>query len=139
MGSYRIGRAILILAAGATTMGAMMSSKENDGRIDYVEFRANDLQRTKVFYSEVFRWRFTDYGPDYTSFADGRLTGGFHRGDPTPGGTLAVIYAVQLEAMQARIEQAGGTIVKPIFSFPGGRRLHFHDPSGNELAVWSDK
>ena len=139
MGGYRIRRAILILAAGATTMGAMMSSRENDGRIDYVEFRAKDLQRTKAFFGEVFRWTFTDYGPDYTSFEDGRLSGGFHRGDPTPGATLVVIYAVQLEATQARIEQAGGRIVKPIFSFPGGRRLHFSDPSGNELAVWSDR
>lgn len=115
-----------------------MSSNENDGRIDYIEFQAKDLERTKTFYGEVFGWKFTDYGPDYTSFEDGRLTGGFHRGDATPGGSLAVIYAVDLEAMQARIETFGGTIVKPIFSFPGGRRLHFHGPNGNELAVWSD-
>lgn len=120
-------------------MGAMMSSKDNDGRIDYVEFRAKDLERTKVFYGGVFGWKFTDYGPDYTSFEDGRLTGGFHQGDLAPGGALAVIYAVNLEAMKTKIEEAAGTIVKPVFSFPGGRRFHFHDPSGNELAVWSDK
>ena len=67
---------------------------------------------------------------------------GFSQRDVTPGaggGTLVVIYAVDLEAMQTKIEEAGGTIVKPIFSFPGGRRFHFHDPNGNELAVWSDK
>ena len=119
-----------------------MSSKDNDGRIDYIEFRAKDLERTKAFYGAVFRWKFTDFGPEYTSFEDGRLAGGFHQGDVTPaagGGTLAVIYAVDLEAMQTKTEEAGGTIVKPIFSFPGGRRFHFHDPSGNELAVWSDK
>lgn len=142
MGKHGIWKALLVLAAVTTTMGAMMSSKDNDGRIDYIEFRAEDLERTKAFYGEVFRWKFTDYGPDYTSFEDGRLTGGFSQGDVTPGtggGTLVVIYTVDLEAMQARIEEAGGTIVKPIFSFPGGRRFHFHDPNGNELAVWSEK
>ena len=110
-----------------------------DGRIDYIEFRAANLEETKAFYGGVFSWKFTDYGPEYTSFEDGRLAGGFQHGSATPGvGTLAVIYAVDLEAMQSKIEQAGGTIVKPIFSFPGGRRFHFQDPSGNELAVWSD-
>ncbi len=142
MGKHGIWKTLLVLAAVATTMGATMSSRDNDGRIDYIEFRAEDLERTKVFYGEVFRWKFTDYGPDYTSFEDGRLTGGFSQGEVTPGagaGTLVVIYAVDLEAMQTKIEEAGGTIVKPIFSFPGGRRFHFHDPNGNELAVWSDK
>ena len=116
-----------------------MSSKDNDGRIDYIEFRAASLDETKTFYSGVFSWKFTDYGPEYTSFEDGRLAGGFQHGSATPsGGTLVVIYAVDLEAMQSKIEQAGGTIVKPIFSFPGGHRFHFQDPSGNELAVWSD-
>lgn len=116
-----------------------MSNTENDARIDYIEFRAVELERTKAFYGDAFGWKFTDYGPDYTSFDDGRLSGGFHRGDATRGGSLVVIYAVDLEAMQAKIQDAGGEIVKPIFSFPGGRRFHFRDPSGNELAVWSDK
>jgi predicted enzyme related to lactoylglutathione lyase len=130
---------IFALAATAASMGATMSTKDNDGRIDYVEFWAEDLERTKTFYRTVFRWEFTDYGPDYTSFDDGRLTGGFRRGDASPGGPLVVIYAVDLEAMQAEIEHAGGTIVEPIFSFPGGRRFHFRDPNGNELAVWSEE
>lgn len=144
MSRHGIWKGLLVIAVAAATMGGtmggMMSSKDNDGRIDYIEFRAKDLERTKAFYGGVFRWKFTDYGPDYTSFDDGRLTGGFHQGGVTPGGgSLVVIYAVDLEAMQAGIEEAGGTIVKPIFSFPGGRRFHFHDPSGNEVAVWSDK
>lgn len=116
-----------------------MSSHDNDGRIDYVEFGSTDLERTKTFYRDAFGWKFTDYGPDYTSFEDGRLAGGFRRGDVTPGGALVVIYAVDLESMQSQVEQAGGTIVEPIFSFPGGRRFHFRDPNGNELAVWSDE
>ena len=139
MGKRRIWKSLLLLAAAAMTTGATNLSKDNDARIDYIEFRATDLERIKAFYGEVFRWKFTDFGPDYTSFEDGRLAGGFHQGEATPGGPLIVIYAVHLEAMQTKIEAAGGRIVKPIFPFPGGRRFHFHDPSGNELAVWSDK
>jgi len=139
MGKCGIWQLVLWVAAAAATTGAVMSSKDNDGRIDYIEFRAASLEETKTFYSGVFSWKFTDYGPEYTSFEDGRLAGGFQHGSATPsGGTLVVIYAVDLEAMQSKIEQAGGTIVKPIFSFPGGHRFHFQDPSGNELAVWSD-
>ena len=139
MGRCGIWQSVLLVAAAAATTGAVMSSEDNDGRIDYIEFRAANLEETKAFYGGVFSWKFTDYGPEYTSFEDGRLAGGFHQGSATSGGgILAVIYAVDLDAMQSKIEQAGGTIVKPIFSFPGGRRFHFQDPSGNELAVWSD-
>jgi predicted enzyme related to lactoylglutathione lyase len=93
----------------------------------------------KRFYGGAFGWKFEDYGPDYASFADGRLSGGFQTAAKVQaGGPLVVIYAADLENMEQRVRQAGGTIVKPIFSFPGGRRFHFTDPSGNELAVWSD-
>jgi uncharacterized protein len=116
-----------------------MSQTKPDKQIDYVEFPAKDTTITKQFYSTVFGWKFEDYGPDYTSFSDGRLAGGFTKeGPPQAGGALVVIYAVDLEDMQTKIESAGGRIVKPIFSFPGGRRFHFADPNGNELAVWSD-
>ena len=109
------------------------------GQIDYIEFPASDLGKTKKFYADVFGWKFEDYGPDYTSFSDGRLSGGFYS-DPRAGARrpLAVIYAADLEALEARVKSAGGSIVKPTFSFPGGRRFHFTDPNGNELAVWSD-
>ena len=116
-----------------------METKSNDGRIDYIEFHATDIAATKTFYADVFGWKFTDYGPDYTSFEDGRIAGGFARADDTKrGGPLVVIYASALEAMEAKLKAAGGTIVKEIFSFPGGRRFHFTDPGGNELSVWSD-
>jgi predicted enzyme related to lactoylglutathione lyase len=116
-----------------------MSAKPNDRRIDYIEFPASDVARTKAFYSQVFGWKFTDYGPDYTSFEDGRLAGGFAKVDPvTRGGPLIVIYAADLAAMETAVRAAGGTIVKETFSFPGGRRFHFTDPSGNELSVWSE-
>lgn len=112
---------------------------ERDRRIDYIELPATDLPAIKRFYVDVFGWKFTDYGPDYTSFEDGRLAGGFTKeGKVAKGGALVVMYADKLEALEAKVRQAGGTITKPIFSFPGGRRFHFTDPSGNELAVWSE-
>jgi predicted enzyme related to lactoylglutathione lyase len=117
-----------------------MSKSEQDRRIDYVEFGATDLDETKRFYSEVFGWVFTDWGPDYTSFNDGRLDGGFARADDVaPGGPLIVLYATDLEAIESSIKENGGSVTKETFEFPGGRRFHFSDPGGNELAVWSDQ
>jgi predicted enzyme related to lactoylglutathione lyase len=116
-----------------------MSSTENDSRIDYIEFAVKSVPDAKRFYGNAFGWRFEDYGPDYASFSDGRLTGGFQTAATVqPGGPLVIIYATNLEGMEQKVRQAGGKIVKPIFSFPGGRRFHFTDPSGHELAVWSD-
>jgi predicted enzyme related to lactoylglutathione lyase len=117
-----------------------MATKPTDNQIDYIEFPARDIAATKAFYAGVFEWKFTDYGPDYTSFEDGRLAGGFARTDSVkPGGPLVVIYAADLPGMEAKVKAAGGVIVKEIFPFPGGRRFHFADPSGNELSVWSDQ
>lgn len=108
-------------------------------QIDYIEFGATDISATKQFYTHVFGWKFEDYGPNYTSFSDGRISGGFAKTEAKPGkGALTVIYAVDLIATETQIKASGGTIVKPIFSFPGGRRFHFTDPNGNELAVWSE-
>jgi hypothetical protein len=112
-----------------------------DGRIDYVEMPGGDLPATKSFYAEAFGWVFTDYGPSYAAFDEG-LDGGFHADDETGEGVvkkpLVILFAHDLEAMEAKVKAAGGTIVKPIFSFPGGRRFHFTDPAGNELAVWTE-
>lgn len=117
-----------------------MSQAEQDRRVDYIEFGVTDIVKAKRFYSEVFGWEFTDYGPDYTSFHDGRLAGGFRAApEVTPGGPLVVLYATNLEDIEARIKESGGRIVQETFEFPGGRRFHFTDPSGNELAVWSDR
>jgi predicted enzyme related to lactoylglutathione lyase len=117
-----------------------MDTQSNEGRVDYIEFPATDIAKTKAFYAGVFGWKFTDYGPDYTSFEDGRLAGGFQKKETvTAGGPLVVIYAADINGMQASVQAAGGAIVKEIFSFPGGRRFHFTDPNGNELAIWSDK
>ncbi len=116
-----------------------MNQQKPENQIDYVEIPAADMARTKAFYSEALGWKFEDYGPDYSSFFDGRLAGGFTLDRPAPSrGLLLVIFASDLPAAQKKIESAGGAIVKEIFAFPGGRRFHFEDPNGNELAVWSD-
>ena len=116
-----------------------MANKTNDRRIDYIEMPAVDFTATKAFYKAVFGWSFTDYGLDYMSFEDGRLTGGFVRAEKAhAGGPLPVIYATNLEELYNEVKSAGGKIVRETISFPGGRRFQFHDPSGNELAVWSD-
>jgi hypothetical protein len=122
-----------------------MPGKEHDLQVDYIEFPATDIEATKRFYQQVFGWKFQDYGPDYTSFVDGRLAGGFnkdaHPAAPSAGkssGPLIVIYAASLEEIYGEVKNAGGNIVKEIFGFPGGRRFHFTDPNGNELAVWSE-
>jgi hypothetical protein len=111
-----------------------------DGKIDYVEMPAGNLPATKAFYSAAFGWSFTDYGPDYAAMSEG-LDGGFNADAKDPNGAtkpLVVLFATDLEAMEAKVKAAGGAIVRPIFSFPGGRRFHFTDPSGNELAVWAE-
>lgn len=116
-----------------------MSQADQDRRIDYVEFSTTNLDETKSFYSEIFGWRFTDYGPDYTSFTDGRLSGGFTAAsEVAPGGPLVVVYVTNLVETEAKIRRHGGQIVRETFEFPGGRRFHFADPGGNELAVWSE-
>ena len=117
-----------------------MNQEEQDRRVDYLELLATNIEETKRFYSEVFGWAFTDYGPEYTSFTDGRLGGGFaFAPEVTAGGPLIVLYAKHLEEIEAKVREAGGRIVRDTFDFPGGRRFHFSDPSGNELAVWSDR
>jgi predicted enzyme related to lactoylglutathione lyase len=109
-----------------------------DGKLDYLELPATDLGATRAFYADAFGWTFQDYGPTYAAFDQG-LDGGFDA-DPaertrTP---LPVLYAHDLEAMLAKVQAAGGTVARPIYAFPGGRRFHFTDPAGTELAVWSE-
>ena len=118
-----------------------MSGKGADRKIDYIEFNVADIAKSKAFYGGAFGWTFTDYGPQYCEFQDGRLTGGFTTLAPVnaKGGPLIILFADGLEDALARVEKAGGRIVKPIFEFPGGRRFQFADPDGYELAVWSDR
>ena len=122
---------------------SLYKMKENQHeKINYVEFPAKDIGLAKEFFAAVFGWSFVDYGPDYTAFSDEGLDGGFFTSTLSSstdnGSTLIVFYSKELEVTQTKIENAGGKIIKPIFSFPGGRRFHFADPNGNEYAVWSD-
>ncbi len=111
-------------------------------KINYIEFAANDIQLTKDFFTQVFGWSFQDYGPEYAAFSNQGVDGGFFKAElnssTNNGAVLVIFYSKDLEETQAKIVKANGIIVKPIFSFPGGRRFHFTEPSGNELAVWSD-
>ncbi len=111
-------------------------------KIDYVEFGSSDLAATKSFFESVFGWSFVDYGPDYTAFSNEGLDGGFYTSSSSStteaGGALVVFYSDDLEATLEKVQSAGGTICKEIFSFPGGRRFQFIEPGGNELAVWGD-
>lgn len=104
---------------------------------------AFDLNATKIFFADTFDWQFEDYGPDYIAFSNAGLDGGFFRAEQCAltenGSALVVLYSDSLDATLEKIEASGGRVVQPIFSFPGGRRFHFIEPSGNELAVWSDK
>jgi len=113
-----------------------------NNKINYIEIPAKNIAATKTFFSDVFGWSFVDYGPEYSSFAAQGVDGGFFKSDlvvsTKTGSPLIVLYSNLLEATKDKIEKAGGKIVKPIFSFPGGRRFHFSDPNGNEFAVWSE-
>ena len=112
---------------------------QTNHHIDYVEFKAPDLEVIKEFYKACFNWEFTDYGPTYTAFSNSGLFGGFEKSDdPIINGVLVVLYHNDLESMVKKVQDCGGTIVKEIFSFPGGRRFQFTDPAGNELAIWTE-
>jgi predicted enzyme related to lactoylglutathione lyase len=114
-----------------------------DRKIDYVELPGDDLDALEKFYAGAFGWSFTDYGPEYRAFTDRKLDGGFYKSQlkstTESGAALVVIYSRDLESARDQVVANGGDIHKPIFSFPGGRRFHFLDPHGNELAVWSDR
>jgi uncharacterized protein len=110
-------------------------------RIDYVELpslTAHEL--TRAFYSKAFGWSFTSYGPDYSATTIGDVDVGLNGTvEDALSAPLPVIRVDDLEAALRAVVAAGGTVARPIFSFPGGRRFHFIDPGGSELAVWSEK
>jgi len=115
---------------------------DHHDKINYIEFPARDLESTKAFFSKAFGWDFQDYGPEYTSFSNAGVAGGFYKSDvcarTEKGCALIVLYSNDLEGTLSRVMEAGGDIIKEIFSFPGGRRFHFAEPSGNEFAAWSE-
>jgi len=120
----------------------MMTAEHEHHAINYIELTMNDLTEAKRFYGEAFNWQFTDYGPEYVGIqkTGGGEVGGMRIDQTPPGkGALVILYSQDLEASVAKVQGAGGKIVVEPFAFPGGRRFHFTDPTGNELAVWSDK
>jgi uncharacterized protein len=108
--------------------------------IDYVEIAVKDVSEAKRFYAAAFGWTFNDYGPGYAGIqGQGRESGGLRQDDQVrTGGPLVVLYSRSLDDTLRQVKAAGGQIVQEPTAFPGGRRFHFADPSGNELAVWSE-
>lgn len=112
------------------------------GKIDYLEMPSRNIAATKQFFSSAFGWSFVDYGPDYIAIENAGLDGGFFKTEKVAttanGSVLVVLYSAELNHTLEQVKAAGGVIVQDIFEFPGGRRFHFSDPSGNEFAVWSE-
>ncbi|KZL06746.1 Glyoxalase-like domain protein [Pseudovibrio axinellae] len=112
-----------------------------DKTINYIEFPLNDPASTKQFYETIFGWTFQEWGPKYLSFSGAGIDGGFNGEDGTPvtsPGTLVVLFSNDLAAALTQVKAAGARITREIYSFPGGRRFHFCDPNGNELAIWAE-
>ena len=112
--------------------------------IDYVELTVSDLEQAKRFYGEAFGWRFNDYGPEYAGIQSPQggsapEVGGLSKGERVgAGGPLVLLYSADLEGSVVAVQRAGGQVVQGPYGFPGGRRFHFTDPSGNELGVWAE-
>ena len=112
------------------------------GKINYIEMPSRDLEATKRFFGDAFGWSFVDYGPEYVAIENAGLDGGFFKSEQVAttdnGSVLVVLYSRDLEATLEKVQLFSGTIVRDIFSFPGGRRFHFSDPNGSEYAIWSE-
>ncbi len=137
----------LLAALAAPISGGCVSSEttheamHQHHTIDYIEFSVRDLSEAKRFFGAAFGWGFTDYGPEYAGIQrpGGGEVGGMQQvAEVRTGGPLVVLYSSDLDASVQAVVEAGGEIVKEPFGFPGGRRFHFLDPSGNELAVWGE-
>ena len=105
--------------------------------MQYVEFASSNLSRIKDFYRAAFDWSFTDYGESYTAFSGTFVDGGFYAGQPKRGSVMVILYSENLAASLQAVKDAGGTIDKDVYEFPGGKRFEFSDPDGNAMAVWS--
>ncbi|WP_417583524.1 VOC family protein [Pelagibacterium sp.] len=107
--------------------------------IDYIELDSEDMAASRSFFAAAFGWRFTDYGPDYVGIEDAKLDGGISRAQGERLPPLVILYTRELDAAEAAVRAAGGEITREQYDFPGGRRFHFREPGGNELAVWSEQ
>lgn len=112
-----------------------------DKTINYIEFPLVNAAETMQFYGTVFGWKFQEWGPNYLSFNGAGIEGGFNGEDEVPvqrPGVLVILFSDNLEKVLTEIKSAGATITREIYTFPGGRRFHFTDPNGNELAIWAE-
>jgi uncharacterized protein len=105
-------------------------------QIDYLEFPSANGAGSKSFFEEAFGWRFTSYGPLYTGIDDAGIDAGIDADAERSGAPLAIVRTVDLVEAERKVLAAGGVITRPAFDFPGGRRFHFREPGGNEMAVW---
>ena len=130
--------AVLALLSGACAQPSANMSEHVHHGIDYIEITVTDMAAAQAFYGAAFGWVFTDYGPEYAGIRkEGGEAGGLRvDAEVSRGGPLVILYSADLESTLASVRAAGGMVTVDIFDFPGGRRFHFTDPSGNELAVW---
>lgn len=105
-------------------------------RLNYLELPVGNVAGVKRFYADAFGWTFADFGSSYAATTTGDTDVGL-QGDRAEATArlLPVIQVDDLDATLHAIEAAGGTVTVPVFTFPGGRRFHFRDPAGHELAA----
>lgn len=118
-----------------------MASDQQHHEINYIEFAVRDMAQAQRFYEAAFGWTFNDYGPGYAGIrkSGGGEVGGLRlTSEVETGGPLVILYSNDLDRSLAAVRAAGGEVTREPYEFPGGRRFHFSDPSGNELAVWSE-
>lgn len=133
----RVAPLLALLAIGCAPEAEPQAKEAPLARLDYVELPGTDMAATRGFYERAFGWKMTEFAPTYSATTTGDTDVGIQSSIPDrPAAPLPVIQVKDLEAALAAVQSAGGKIAKPIRSFPGGRRFHFIDPSGNELAVW---
>lgn len=108
-------------------------------KIDYIEFPSTNRPQSSAFFQAAFGWGIVSYGPDYDGLSDAGIDGGIDQAPEKVAATMAVIRTDNLDAAERRVVTAGGTITRPQFNFPGGRRFHFREPGGNEMAVYISK
>jgi len=105
-------------------------------KIDYIEFPSTNRTRTSNFFQAAFGWGIVSYGPSYDGLDGAGIDGGIDQAPERVAATMAIISTEDLDDAERRVVAAGGVITRPQFDFPGGRRFHFREPGGNELAVW---
>jgi predicted enzyme related to lactoylglutathione lyase len=125
-----------------STEAPMTDRHHKHHAIDYIEFTVVDMVAAQRFYRDAFGWQFNDYGPTYAGIRGppaAEEVGGLRLDSAVAsGGPLVILYSNDLDATLARVSEVGGVVTQEPFEFPGGRRFHFQDPSGNVLAVWSE-